>query len=145
MALWIEALTQRDGDVPAEATADRCRDKFGEERVAFDVLRGEGGVILGFGLVTAPGTGRAGDPADAAYLSLLAISPTVQGGGWGGRLLEALHDDTRAAGHRRAVLHVIQDNVGAVRLYERHGWAEVATRFDHPLFGRPTLVLGVDL
>jgi ribosomal protein S18 acetylase RimI-like enzyme len=145
VALWIDALTARDGFAPAEGTADRCRGKFAEERVVFEVVRAPAGAILGFGLVTAPGTGRPGDPAGAAYLSLLAIAQEMQGGGWGGRLLEALHDATREAGHREAVLHVIEDNSSAVRLYERHGWREVADRFDHPLFGRPTLVLGVTL
>lgn len=145
VVLWLDALTERDGFAPASATADRCRDKFAAARVAFDVVRGSLGEVLGFGLVTAPGTGRAGDPDDAAYLSLLAISPTLQGAGWGGRLLEALHAGTRAAGYPSAVLHVIEDNVGAVRLYERHGWSRVAEPFDHPLFGRPTLTLGVQL
>ncbi|BDZ50068.1 hypothetical protein GCM10025867_23090 [Frondihabitans sucicola] len=145
VALWLAALTRRDEVAPGEAAADRCRTKFAHARVAFEVLRGPSGAILGFGLVTAPGTGRPDDPADAAYLSLLAVSPELQGSGWGGRLLEALHDAIRRSGLARAVLHVIEDNGAAVRLYERHGWAPIADPFDHPLVGRPTLAMGVEV
>lgn len=145
VALWLEALEARDGFAPADGTADRCRGKFDLPIVSWRVLRGGDGTLMGFGLVTGPGTGRAQDPADAAYLSLLAVAPAAQGSGRGSALLASLLGDTRAAGHPAAVLHAIADNTAAMALYLSRGWTPVGEEFAHPLFGRPTVTLGVDL
>ncbi|RKR74567.1 GNAT family N-acetyltransferase [Frondihabitans australicus] len=145
VGLWLAALETRDGHPPAPETADRCRDKFAQPVVSWRVLRASDDVVRGFGLVTAPGTGRPDDPADAAYLSLLAVDPDLQGGGLGSLLLGGLVDDTRAAGHRRVVLHVITDNTAAMRLYEARGWRPIGQPFAHPLYGRETVSLGLEL
>lgn len=145
VALWLGSLEARDGIAPPPATADRCRGKFDLPTVSWRVLRDPEGVVQGFGLVTAPGTGRAQDPADAAYLSLLAVAPAAQGGGLGTALLAALLGDVRAAGHPRAVLHVLADNEAAMHLYLSRGWSAVGDTFAHALDGRPTVTLGIDL
>lgn len=144
-AVWLGSLEARDGFAPPPATADRCRSKFDLPIVSWRVLRDAGGGVRGFGLVTAPGTGRAQDPADAAYLSLLAVAPAAQRGGHGTALLAALLDDARQAGHPRAVLHVLTDNEAAVHLYLSRGWSTVGESFAHALDGRPTVTLGIDL
>lgn len=141
VALWLDALEARDGQPPVEGTAERCRSKFDLPRVSWRVLRGADGGLDGFGLVTGPGTGRAQDPGDAAYLSLLATAPSAQGSGRGSALLEALTDDARAAGHPAVVLHSLADNTPAMGLYASHGWTPMGEPFAHSLTGRPTLTL----
>ena len=60
---------------------------------------------------------------------LVTLDALTVGGGIGGALVEALADTARAAGCRR--LHVIttNDNLPALRLYQRHGFVLVAV---HP-------------
>ncbi|AMM20487.1 hypothetical protein AX769_10430 [Frondihabitans sp. PAMC 28766] len=145
VGLWLVALEARDGFAPSDGTADRCRGKFELPIVSWRVLRGDDGEVQGFGLVTGPGTGRPQDPADAAYLSLLAVAPAAQGSGRGSALLNALLGDARAAGHPAAVLHALPDNTAAMRLYLSRGWTPVGEEFAHPLFGRPTVTLAITL
>ena len=75
--LWAAAVAARDGVPEDPAVRERARQKFAAERVAWLVVPGPDGGLDGFVLVTAPGTGRSTDPADAAYLSLLAVRPGV--------------------------------------------------------------------
>jgi ribosomal protein S18 acetylase RimI-like enzyme len=145
IGLWRAALEARDGLPPVAGTAERCRSKFELPRVSWRVRRGVGGGLDGFGLVTAPGTGRVQDPADAAYLSLLATAPAAQGAGLGAAMLEALTDDVRAAGHPAVVLHSLADNAPAGRGYPAPGGRAVGEPFAHSLTGRPTLTLRREL
>ncbi|WP_175470192.1 N-acetyltransferase, partial [Curtobacterium sp. MCBA15_001] len=92
----------------------------------------------GFVLVTAPGTGRAGDPEGAAYLSLLAVRPDLQARGVGRALLVAGVEAARAAGHDAVALHALAGNARAVRLYEAAGFRPTGTEFPHALTGAPT-------
>lgn len=138
--LWAAAVAERDGVAEDPAVRERARQKFAAEHVACLVVPGADGAIDGFVLVTAPGTGRSTDPSDAAYLSLLAVRPSVQARGVGRSLLaEAVHD-ARAAGHPRVVLHVLGDNDRAVRLYEAGGFAPTGDEFAHALTGGTTRV-----
>ena len=73
--LWAAAVAARDGAAEDPAVRERARQKFAAEHVAWLVAPGPDGAVDGFVLVTAPGTGRSTDPADAAYLSLLAVRP----------------------------------------------------------------------
>jgi ribosomal protein S18 acetylase RimI-like enzyme len=141
VALWLEALAARDGLEPAPETAGRCRGKFDLPRVSFDVLRAATGQVRGFSLVTGAGTGRESDPAEAAYLSLLAVDPGVQGAGWGSRLLASATGAAREAGYPSIVLHSLTDNAAAMHLYESRGWTPVGEAFEHPLWKRPTATL----
>ncbi|ROP65424.1 GNAT family N-acetyltransferase [Curtobacterium sp. PhB115] len=138
--LWAAAVAARDGVDEDPAVRARARTKFAAPHVAWLVVPADDGSIDGFVLVTAPGSGRPSDPADAAYLSMLAVRPGVEARGVGRSLLaEAVHD-ARAAGHGRVVLHVLGDNARAVRLYEAGGFVPTGDEFAHALSGVRTRV-----
>jgi ribosomal protein S18 acetylase RimI-like enzyme len=153
--LWVAAVAARDGRTEDPAVRVRAAAKFAAERVALVVAPGltapgdHDGGIRGFALVTAPGTGGTGDtsgtgtsgaaePADAAYISLLAVAPSAQGSGLGRALLVAAVDAARQAGHEHCTLHAIEDNAPAVRLYRSAGFRPVGEPFPHALSRRPT-------
>ncbi|OII28035.1 hypothetical protein BIV03_07015 [Curtobacterium sp. MCBA15_016] len=147
--LWTRAVATRDGVPESDAVRERARSKFAVPRVALVVAstesdRGAAAAIAGFALVTAPGTGRPGDPEDAAYLSLLAVDPRAQGHGLGRSLLLGAVAEAGAAGHRRALLHALDDNAPALRLYRSAGFRPVGDPFAHALSGRPTRVWVTD-
>ena len=67
---------------------------------------------------------------EGADCELVTLDALTVGGGIGGALVEALADTARAAGCTR--LHVIttNDNLPALRLYQRHGFVLVAVHPD---------------
>lgn len=157
--LWTAAVAARDGVPRSAAVRDRARSKFAAARVALVVasspssaaLAGSapaspapagsvsaGSVLAGFALVTEPGTGLPGDPDDAAYLSLLAVDPRAQGHGLGRSLLQRAVAEAGAAGYARTLLHALDDNAPALRLYRGAGFEPVGEPFPHALSGRPT-------
>lgn len=136
--LWAAAVAARDGAPESEAVRARAREKFRAPRIALPVAAGPDGRLLGFALVTAPGTGSPDDPADAAYLSLLAVAPGAQGHGLGRTLLRAATAAAAEAGHPRCLLHALDDNEAALRLYRSAGFRPVGAAFPHVLSGRPT-------
>lgn len=135
--LWTTAVATRDGVQESDAVRDRARAKFAARRVALVVAADDGG-LAGFALVTAPGTGSSDDPADAAYLSLLAVDPRAQGHGLGRSLLRAAVSRAEHAGHHRCLLHALEDNAPALRLYRSAGFRPLGAVFPHALSGRPT-------
>lgn len=135
--LWVSAVAVRDGQPESDAVRRRAVAKFRADRVALVVAEDVDG-IAGFVLVTAPGTGGADDPADAAYLSLLAVAPRAQGRGVGRELLAAAVTAAARSGQPRVVLHALEDNAPAVRLYRGAGFRPSGEPFAHPLSGRPT-------
>lgn len=62
------------------------------------------------------------------YVNVLATFPEHRGRGHGSRLLEFAEARSRAAGLRGMSIIVEDANAGARRLYERHGYREVARR-----------------
>jgi ribosomal protein S18 acetylase RimI-like enzyme len=62
------------------------------------------------------------------YVNVLACYPKFRGQGLGSRLLELAEKIARADGIHRMSVIVASNNTGARRLYERHGYKEVATR-----------------
>lgn len=136
--VWAAAVADRDGVPESDAVRARARSKFAAERVAVPVAVDGDGLVLGFSLVTAPGTGAADDPDDAAYLSLLAVAPGAQGRGLGRTLLRAAVERAADAGYRRCLLHALDDNEAALRLYRSAGFRPVGEPFPHALSGRPT-------
>ena len=155
--VWTAAVAARD-DVPEDsAVRVRAEAKFQVPRVAClvasasaapvpvpvpvpvsSVSREPSAPIDGFVLVTAPGTGRPTDPEDAAYLSLLAVRPDLQARGVGRALLVAAVKAAGAAGHPAVVLHALDDNLPALRLYEAAGFRPTGVTFPHALTGRRT-------
>lgn len=78
---------------------------------------------------------------DSFAVYLLAVHPSVQRQGLGGRLLEAL---LSTAGATRAWLQTRDEATPARALYLRKGWTEVGHGPDAP-DGRPGLVMGLNL
>jgi ribosomal protein S18 acetylase RimI-like enzyme len=137
--LWAAAVAARDGGPETPAVRARAAGKFAAERVALVVAPGDDDLgVGGFALVTAPGTGGGAGPTDAAYLSLLAVDPAAQGSGLGRSLLLAAVDAARDAGYEHCMLHALEDNAPAVRLYRSAGFRPVGEPFPHALSGRPT-------
>jgi ribosomal protein S18 acetylase RimI-like enzyme len=66
--------------------------------------------------------------AHVAEVHGLAVAPERQGEGIGARLLEAAIERCRRESVGRLVLRVLSTNVGARRLYERHGFEVEGTR-----------------
>ena len=134
--LWVTAVAARDGVRESEAVRQRAAAEFTVPRVALVVAVDDAG-LGGFALVTDPGSGVTGD-LDAAYLSLLAVDPRAQGRGLGRSLIGAAVDAAECAGHRRCLLHVLDDNAPALLLYRSAGFHPVGAAFPHALSGRPT-------
>jgi ribosomal-protein-alanine N-acetyltransferase len=63
-----------------------------------------------------------------AYVQTIAVAPGRQGHGVGTALLNALIDEATKRGVGHLDLEVRADNDAARRLYERHGFAEIAVR-----------------
>src|SRR4051794_22748720 len=63
-----------------------------------------------------------------AYVQTIAVAPTAQRHGIGTALLKVLIDETRQRGVDHLDLEVRADNDAARRLYERHGFVEIAVR-----------------
>jgi GNAT superfamily N-acetyltransferase len=61
---------------------------------------------------------------------LMSIDALTVGGGIGGALIEALADSARAAGCTRLLVITTNDNLPALRLYQRHGFVLTAVRLD---------------
>lgn len=66
--------------------------------------------------------------ANTWYINILATFPQHRGKGYGSELLRIAEVRARDAGLGRMSLIVSDANAGARRLYERHGFAELATR-----------------
>jgi len=65
---------------------------------------------------------------DSWYVNVLACYPAHRGQGLGSGLLTLADRIAEAEGLRRMSVIVAADNTGARRLYERHGYAETASR-----------------
>jgi GNAT superfamily N-acetyltransferase len=75
-----------------------------------------------------------------AYLENIEVRPGLRGGGIGAALLAALEAEAGRLGKRRLWLHAFEDNVGAHRFYESHGWRHQRTVHPSWADGRPTRV-----
>lgn len=56
------------------------------------------------------------------YINMLATLAEYRGRGYGSRLLAAAERMARQAGCRELSIEVFEENTGAVRLYQRHGY-----------------------
>jgi [ribosomal protein S18]-alanine N-acetyltransferase len=82
------------------------------------------------GALTAYGGLCAYGPTEA-YIQTLAVAPSAQRQGLGTALLLSLLDEARRRGAARVDLEVRADNAAAQRLYERHGFTEIARRHEY--------------
>jgi len=60
----------------------------------------------------------------------IAVVPNARGKGVGSALLDALLARARAAGHETVSLSVDKKNLGAIHVYEEHGFSRVAESDD---------------
>jgi ribosomal protein S18 acetylase RimI-like enzyme len=58
------------------------------------------------------------------HIESLVVSPAVRGRGLGARLIAAAIDEARRRGVANLGLRTLSNNPSAIRLYERHGFAE---------------------
>ncbi|MCP2265495.1 GNAT family N-acetyltransferase [Promicromonospora thailandica] len=136
-------MAERDGlalaELPAAVRARAAR-KLTVPPLAWIVARDAVDGLAGFGVVLPPGTsGDATDPADGAYLALLAVAPSARGSGLGGRLLDAVTHAVRAAGVTSVFLNVLGSNTPARRLYESRGWTSSGRPTRRTDTGQPVL------
>jgi GNAT superfamily N-acetyltransferase len=87
-----------------------------EEQSAF--VAEEAGRVVGWCTVGASRDEDAGGELYGIY-----VEAESWGGGAGPALMRAGVEELRAAGHRDAILWVLEDNPRARRFYEREGWA----------------------
>jgi ribosomal-protein-alanine N-acetyltransferase len=66
--------------------------------------------------------------ADEAELMTIAVDPKWRGKGVGAALLRAGFEDLLTSRAKRLFLEVAADNVPAIALYRRHGFAEIGRR-----------------
>lgn len=76
--------------------------------------------------------GAFADPKEPAAWNLTAVylEPELRGQGVADRLMTSILDQVRAEGARRVHLAVNSEQVGAIRLYERFGFAETGRSHD---------------
>jgi ribosomal protein S18 acetylase RimI-like enzyme len=133
--LWVRTTAARDGK-RVDGVAERARPAFDASTAWF--VADSGGEIAGFVLCTEPeAANESGRPA-APLVRLLGVGPEHQGSGLGRRLLGRALEELGEQGFPQAELHVLVDNIGAVRLYESTGWTPHGETFPHSLLGRPT-------
>lgn len=80
----------------------------------------DGGLLVGYGGLLAT--------AGQADVQTLAVARGHQGGGLGGRLLDALLAEARARGTREVLLEVRAENTVAQALYARAGFERISIR-----------------
>lgn len=101
---------------PSEEFASFLADPASPAYVACDARRR----IAGFALIRVA--------ADEAELLSIAVDPKWRGKRLGRALLEAVFADLMMSPVRRMFLEVDEQNVAAIRLYRRLGFADVGTR-----------------
>lgn len=62
------------------------------------------------------------------YINVLAVQPRFRNRGLGAKLIELAEETARNMGKRGCSLIVADKNLGAQRLYERHGYTQRASR-----------------
>ena len=133
VALWVDAVRARDGEVDAPRVSERMLRVFDRPPVRFAVGREEEtpGALRGFAVtVPHPSSPR------TAVLERIAVSSDMAGRGLGRLLLTDAVDASRARGFSSIELAVRAGNA-AVRLYEAAGFRPVSAPEPHPLGGAP--------
>ena len=149
LAEYIWSKVAETGESPLQAGARR----YARVGVAFSyencVLAEISGTIVGmahsFPMDADPAAGPETDPVlrpygeledyGSLYLSGVAVFPGHRGHGIGTKLMASTDDRARCLGRPRVSLICFERNAGAMRLYRRLGFAEVARRpiVPHPL------------
>ena len=93
----------------------------------------EGSVVLGYAGVSIL--------APDADVQTVAVAPSLQGRGWGRRLVSRLVDDAVSAGCTQVMLEVRADNTAALALYEGCGFEVIARRSSYYGSGQDALIM----
>ena len=140
---WLWAQSAEDGQTPLEVGQMRARRETGGFSYKNALLAERGGqvqgMMLGYPIHEAPTDEPEALPAPIApfveleaqsagtwYINALAVYPAFQGAGVGAQLLAAAETLAREAGLPAMSIQVYGQNSGAVRLYERMGYARTA-------------------
>jgi GNAT superfamily N-acetyltransferase len=130
MARVVETSVREAGGGDAEAVTRIVRESWGSTLV---VSRGEAHEVGGLPALVAVDreqiVGLATLRPDGDGCELLTLDAVVRNRGIGSALLEAAADWARARGCRRLWLITTNDNLDAIRFYQRRGWRLVAV---HP-------------
>ncbi len=78
-----------------------------------------------------------------AYLGMLCVSPTLQSGGLGGRLLAAAEDHARADGIAAMEMTVIDSRTALIAWYERRGYKFTGETRPFPVLRDPPITFVV--
>jgi ribosomal protein S18 acetylase RimI-like enzyme len=81
--------------------------------------------------------------AHRAYLGMLCVSPVLQSGGLGRRLLDAAEDLARAEGIAAIEMTVIDSRAALIAWYERRGYALTGERRPFPVLRDPPVTFVV--
>jgi len=122
--LWAQTVAARDGLEPDEETELRAIRKLAKGRISLLVAVEPDGLITAFSLLQRDAQGT---DTKTAHLSMLAVHPTKQTHGLGGRLLNATHEQAIAGGFTAITLRVLTSNHRACNLYENTGWVPTGT------------------
>lgn len=129
--VWLKANAARDVDSPPEHVAI-VRAQLSARATIRLVCVEENGAVVGF--VTGEPRVLDGDEVEGAIQLLsIFVSPDVQGGGVGSRLMEAFVAAAERRGRVEIHLWVRTANAGARRFYERYGFRAAGEQIDSDL------------
>jgi ribosomal protein S18 acetylase RimI-like enzyme len=121
----------REAAFEREVWEQRVRENAAGERSVGFVLEPRAGIAVG----------AIHDDAEVAHLYGMWVAPEARGGGAGRALVDAVIAWARERGARRLVTSVTEGNDGALRLYERAGFADTGRREPLGHSGATTIVL----
>ncbi|HET7888843.1 MAG TPA: GNAT family N-acetyltransferase [Bradyrhizobium sp.] len=125
IALWLKTWQQAYPSIDFTARVPWWRERWRHELVpnAAIVVAEQGSALLGFVTIDAN-----------AYLDQLVVTPEL----WGSKLADALVDEAKRLSPDKITLLVNEDNMRAIRFYERNGFVQAG--YDvNPTSGRPVL------
>jgi putative acetyltransferase len=125
IALWLKSWQQTYPTIDFAARVPWWRERWRSELVpnAAVIVAEEAGALAGFVTIDT-----------RAYLDQLVVAPEH----WGSKLAEALVDEAKRLSPDSITLLVNDDNIRAIRFYERNGFVRAGEDVN-PTSGRPVL------
>jgi putative acetyltransferase len=125
IALWLKSWQQTYPSIDFAARVPWWRERWRSELVpnAAVIVAEEAGALAGFVTIDTH-----------AYLDQLVVAPEH----WGSKLAEALVDEAKRLSPDSITLLVNDDNIRAIRFYERNGFVRAGEDVN-PASGRPVL------
>jgi putative acetyltransferase len=125
IALWLKTWREAYPEIDFAARVPWWRERWRNELVpnAAIIVAEEAGTLAGFVTIDAQ-----------AYLDQLVVAPEH----WGSKLADALVDEAKRLSPASITLLVNEDNIRAIRFYERNGFVHAGEDVN-PTSGRPVL------